>query len=108
MGISSRKCQKVLSLWVGVNANRICSLCDDVHCICQDELHLLFSPPPPLISLITAGMAAVAAQAHVHSSTITQGAAATNGRHNCDSMMDLTRKHFYKQGERQCVLDMFN
>ncbi len=28
--------------------------------------------------------------------------------HNCDSMMDLTRKHFYKQGERQCMLDMFD
>jgi len=28
--------------------------------------------------------------------------------HNQDSMMDLTRKDFYKQGERQCMLDVFD
>ena len=33
---------------------------------------------------------------------------AKDEKYNHDSMMDVTRNHFYKQGERQCMLDVFD
>ena len=58
--------------------------------------HVVFLPP----SCCVIGGPAVKQITSFYMSTL--------GQHNSVSMMDLTRRHFYLQGERQCALDMFN